>query len=292
MDNTTPLEHLEGYIWFDGEFLEWKDAKIHVLTHSLHYSGSVFEGQKAVSGKVFKIEEHTDRLFMSASVMDLDIKYTKQEIIDATYKLLSKNNLTDCYIRPLVWRSTHSLMVRQVEPVTHVMIACWKPRRGVPKREFNINITDWIKPTNKMHPVQCKASSQYSIYSKIVMEAVRSGFDDSIMLDINGFISECTTSNIFFIKGSDLHTPTIENCLNGITRQTVLAIAFGNKIKSFERNIVPKEINTFDGCFITGTSSGIKEVSSINTGAGEVINFSENLLINQLQNEYNNLLVK
>jgi branched-chain amino acid aminotransferase len=284
MNNTTPLELLEGYIWFDGKFLDWKDAKIHVLTHSLHYSGSIFEGQKAVAGKVFKIEAHTDRLFRSASVMDLDIKFSKQEIINATYELLNKNNLADCYIRPLVWRSTHSLMVRQVDSVTHVMIACWKPRRGQAKKEFNINITQWIKPTDKMHPVQCKASSQYAIYSKIVMEAVKLGFDDSIMLDINGFISECTTSNLFFIKNSEIHTPTTDNCLNGITRQTVLDIASQNNIKSYERNITPAEIAGFDSCFITGTSSGIKEVNSIALGVNEVINFSEN--------SYNNLLVK
>lgn len=289
MNNTTPLESLKGYIWFNGNFIEWQDAKIHMLTHSLHYSGSVFEGIKAVNGKIFRARDHFNRLLHSALKFNLKIDYTNDEMINATKQLLLKNDLTDCYIRPLVWRSTETLMVMPKLPKTNIMIAAWKPAPKNNNIPLKLNISDVIKPTEKMHPVQCKASSQYAIYSNIVTDAIEKGFNDSIMLDIDNNISECTTSNIFFVTSGEIHMPTTKYSLSGITRKTILEILTKNNIKFSERDIKVDEIQNFQSAFITGTASGVREVKSIDCRT-HAVEFRDNNLVSFLKENYNKIL--
>jgi branched-chain amino acid aminotransferase len=287
--NIISLENLEGYIWFNGEYIKWNDAKIHVLTHSLHYGGGVFEGEKSVNGKIFKVEKHTERLFNSAKYMGLDIKFSKEEIINSKYELLKINNLTNAYLRPFAWRSTSALMAKPQNPVTNLIIAAWEPRRKESDQKLNLNISRWIKPAPNMHPVQCKASSLYTMLSIAVAESSSQGFDDAIMLDQNGYISECTTSNIFFIKDKKLTTPKTTNCLNGITRQTVIEIAKSNNIEVIEQDIKLEDIPYFESGFITGTASGLKEIGSIALSQNKV-EFNSTEIFAILKNKYDNLV--
>lgn len=285
--NFLPLESISGFIWLNGHFVEWQNAKIHVLTHSLHYSGGVFEGEKAFNGKIFKIKEHTERLFASAKKMHLDISYSSEEIIAASIKLLEMNHLKDAYIRPFAWRSTDALMVRPINPKTNLMIAAWEPRGKKSDSPYNIHISKWRKPTENICPMQCKSSFNYGMLSIAVSEAKEQGFDDAILLDMFGYISECTTSNIFFIKEA-LYTPKTTYCLNGITRQTILEIAKDFNIKIIEKDILTEEIDSFECGFITGTASGLKLINSI-THDKKTINFIESILFSRLKLAYDEL---
>ncbi len=286
---TSNLENIEGYIWFNGTFIKWQDAKIHVLTHSLHYSGGVFEGEKSYNGKIFRINEHTARLFRSASLMKLEIPYTKEEIIQASVELLLKNNLQNAYVRPLVWRSTEALMVKPVNPIVNVMIAAWEPRKKPSLNPLNLVVGKWRRPPENSHPVQCKSSSQYAMFTLAIIEANEIGYDDALLLDQDDHIAECTTSNIFFIKGNELYTPKIKYCLNGITRQTTIAIASNLGIKIYEQDIRLDDIHSFDGCFVTGTAIGLKDIGSIAFNEEKKL-FDTNDLYNSLKSEYLNLV--
>lgn len=289
MDNTTPLESLEGYIWLNGKFIPWEEAKIHILNHNMHYSGSVFEGIKARDTKIFRIEDHIKRLYNSAKQFEMKIPFEISELIEAANQLLDKNNLKDCYIRPLVWRSTRTLKVEPVNEKINVMIAAWKPFGKKSQDKLKLNISNFIKPTEEMHPVQCKAASQYAIYSMVIREAIKKGFNDSIMLDSKGFISECSTTNIFFIKGDEIHTPTTRNCLAGITRKTVLEIANKKNFKFIEKDISTDEIKNYNACITTGTAFGIREVESISL-CNEIVKFQNSDISNIIINEYEKLL--
>ncbi len=286
--NFLPLESISGFIWLNGNFIQWQEAKIHVLTHSLHYSGGVFEGEKAFNGKIFKIKEHTDRLFISAKKMRLKIPYTSEKIIEASNELLKLNNLQQAYIRPFVWRSTDTLMVRPINQVTNLMIAAWNPRGKKSDKPYNIHISTWRKPTENICPMQCKSSLNYGMLSIAVTEALEQGFDDAILLDMQGYISECTTSNIFFIKEETLYTPKTTYCLNGITRQTIITIAESLNVNVVEKDITTEEIEAYEASFITGTACGVKPINSISYNS-KTINFKETKLLECLKLAYNKL---
>jgi len=289
--NQPALENIQGYIWLDGQFVEWHDAKIHVLTHSLHYGGSVFEGEKSFNGKIFKVKEHTQRLLQSAKCMKLHIPYSVDEIISSSHELLKKNNLLNAYVRPMAWRSTDALMVRLQNPVTHLMIAAWEPRRKVSESAHNLVVSKWRKPSDDAFPVQCKSSSQYAMFAVCVQEAVDSGYDDALLLDKNGFVAECTTSNIFFVKGNSLVTPKTSFCLNGITRQTVIGLALRMGLEVTEKDMLPDEMTNFEDCFITGTASGLKSIGSI-TYEGKKSNYEASEIFNSLKSKYQNLVTE
>lgn len=284
-----PLENIEGYIWFDGKFIKIDEANVHILTHSIHYGGSVFEGEKSFNGKIFKIEQHTDRLINSAKLLDLEIPFSKEEIIAATYELLKLNNLSDAYIRPLVWRSTSSLALNPQMPKTHIMVAAWVPRKKDDYKRLDLEISRWIKPSAKMLPTQAKSSSSYTIPILAVTEASNKGFDDAIMLDDQDYISECTTSNIFFIKNSELITPKTTSCLSGITRQTVFEIAENFNIKTTEMDITIDDLASCESGFITGTAAGLKEIRLINN-KGNNFTFEPSNIFQRLKNKYDNLV--
>lgn len=294
MNNTTPISSLEGYIWINGEFIENKHAKIHPLTHSLHYSGAVFEGIKSVKNNIFKIDEHLERLFNSAQYMELEIKYSKDQLTNTIYELLKKNNLTktNAYIRPLVWRDANSLMLNPDNFETNILIAAWEPFKSTTQTSLKLNLSNWIKPTEQMAYIQCKNSAQYSLYRLVISDAKKKGFDESIMLDINGYIAECTTTNIFFIKEDKLITPTTKYALNGITRQTILKIAEEMNINAEIIDISPDQIEKMDSCFITGTSAGVKEVNSVNIHEQKIELATDNIIFKKFKERYMHLLEK
>lgn len=287
-ENSTRLENIEGHIWYNGEFIKSQDAKVHMLTHSLHYAGGVFEGIKSFNGKVFSIEKHIARLFTSAQHMRLDINFSQNEVIEATKEVVRLNNLSDSYIRPFVWRSTEALAVLPYKPIFHILVAAWEPRKKVKLDPLKVNISKWIKPSPEMNPIQCKASSYYAMLSRIGLEATEAGYDDSIMLDINKYLAECTTSNIFFIQDNQLVTPTTYNCLNGITRQTVIEIAAQNNIEVNEKNIGLNELENFDSAFVTGTAAGLKAIGQIDY-ENKQVNFKPSKIFDFLKAGYDKM---
>jgi branched-chain amino acid aminotransferase len=261
------LDQLDGYIWINGEFVKWQDAKVHILTSALHYAGSVFEGERCYNGKVFKLKEHSERLINSAKIMDMDLKYTVEELNDIVYKTLEKNNLKEAYVRPLVWKGSETLGVNTLNVSTNLMVAAWNwpgiRDENVLKKGISLCWADWLKPDPKTEPVEAKAAGLYMIGSLAENKATRMGYDDAVFKDYRGYIAECSGSNIFFVMNGELHTPTTHSSLNGITRQTILEIARNKKYKTYVRNISPEELENVQEVFICGTHAEITPVGKI-----------------------------
>lgn len=265
-----PLSMRAGYIWLNGEFVESDSAQIHILTNSLHYASAVFEGERAYDSKVFKLEEHTQRLFSSAEILKHKKPiFSLEEVNKATIELIKMNNLKDCYIRPLIWRGSESMRLTSPMLSTNIMIACWEMGGGGEGKradEFNVVLSKWRKAHPSAMPPQCKSAGAYQTNVVAQLEAIEQGFDDALMLDYDGRIAECTTSNIFFVDNDKLVTPKPDVFLHGITMQTVLEMARELGITTEERRIQLDEIGNFNECFITGTAAGIKKVNSITVG--------------------------
>ncbi|MDX2050014.1 MAG: aminotransferase class IV [Rickettsiaceae bacterium] len=284
----TSLENIKLIIWYNGKFIDIEELKIHPLTHSLHYSGSVFEGVRAINGYIFKCEQHTSRLFHSARQMRLNIDFSEEVVNHAHYELLKKNNLTSAYIRPIVWRSTDSVRILPENPVYHIMIAAWasEPRAHKPLR---VNISNWVKPGKNMFPKNVKSSSQYGLLQVAASEARDLGYDDSILLDEKGYIAECTSCNIFFIKNNQLYTPKTDYCLDGITRQTIIEVSRENKIPCHEVDINLDELAVIDAAFVTGTAVGVKPIQSIITSSNLYALDADNKILKFLGDIYQKL---
>lgn len=257
-----PLTDLEeGYIWFNGKFVEWQDAKLHCLTHGLHYAISVYEGMRAYNGKLFMPEKHIARLIASAKNFQMEVKFSIEEIVLNIENLLKKNNLTDAYIRPLIFTSSENLVLKTDLENANIFIAAWKSRMPV-NSEYNI-IAAGQRPKNDYIKASCKASSNYASMYVAQLHARKFGLNDILFLDDQNFVNECTTSNIFFVKNDKLITPTTEKILNGITRQTIIDIALKNGIEVIEKNINSHEIFDMDSAFVTGTAASVKQINSI-----------------------------
>lgn len=272
-----PLDKREGYIWMNGEFISLESAQIHILTSSLHYASSVFEGERAYDGKVFKLKEHTERLFKSAETLRHKPTFSHEEVNKATIELMKMNGLPDCYVRPLIWRGSESMRLTSPMLSTNVMIACWEMGGGGEGKrasELNLVLSKWTKAHPSAVPPQCKGAGSYQISIVAQLEAIEQGFDDALMLDWRGFVAECTTSNIFFVDGDRLVTPTPDAFLHGITMQAVIAITKELGIKVEERHVKLEEIGNFSECFITGTAAGIKRVNSI-TADGHKMSYKD-----------------
>jgi branched-chain amino acid aminotransferase len=261
------IDQLDGYIWLNGEFVEWKQAKVHILTHALHYASSVFEGERCYNGKVFKAKEHQERLINSAKIMDMELKYSVDEINDSIYKTLEKNNLKNAYIRPLVWRGSESMGIYAKDNSINLMIATWDwPAYYDPKmldEGISLVWAEWRKPDPATAPVKAKASGLYMIGMLEESRAHRLGYQDSLFLDYRGYIAECSSSNIFFIINNEVHTSTPRSSLNGITRQTVLEIARQKGLKTSVRDIAPEELENVQEVFVTGTAAEITPVGKV-----------------------------
>ena len=262
------LDKREGKIWYNGELVNWQDVKLHVLSHGLHYASCVFEGLRVYDGEIFKLEEHTERLFHSAKRMDIKIPYSEEEINQATKKIVSVQNVQNGYIRPVIWRGSEMMAVSAQKTKIHVAITTWEwgtyfdPK--LKNEGIKLNISKWRRPSPNTIPWDTKASGLYMICTLSKHEAEREGYTDSLMLDHEGNIAEATGANIFFKdKNNELHTPIPDSFLDGITRRTVIEIAKSKNIKVNERKISPKELSSFVGCFLTGTAAEVTPVSKI-----------------------------
>ena len=262
-----PFDNREGFIWLNGDLIPWKDANIHVLSHALHYGSCVFEGERAYNSKIFKLDDHTQRLFDSAKALDINIPYAPKQISEACNKILSAQKILNGYIRPVVWRGSEQMGVSAQKTKINVAIAAWEwPSYFNPEERLKgikMNISKWYRPAPNTAPCHSKAAGLYMICTLSRHEAEANGFSDSLMLDHEGNIAEATGANIFFVQDGILHTPTPNSFLNGITRQTVISLAAKRKIQVVDRLILLSELKNFTECFITGTAVEVTPVSLI-----------------------------
>ena len=241
----TFLHKLGGKLWYNGEMVDWDEGRLHILSHGLHYGSCVFEGERAYGGKIFKHQEHTDRLFKSAEILGMDIGYSNKELFDAAYTSLEAQGFTDAYVRPVAWRGSEMMAISAQQTTTHVAVICWDmgststPKPVWPGSSCSGQSTSGPRPSV---PVHAKAAGLYMICTVSKHEAEAQGFNDAIMLDWRGYVAECTGANIFFVKDGALHTPTPDCFLDGITRQTVIERAKVNGIDVIERHILPEEL--------------------------------------------------
>ena len=282
----------EGKIWYNNDLVDWQDVKLHVLSHGLHYASCVFEGLRVYDGSIFKLEEHTERLYHSAKRMDIEIPYSKEEINTATKKIVACQNVKNGYVRPFVWRGSEMMAVSAQQTKIHVAIATWEWGTYFDSKlkteGIKLNISKWRRPAPNTIPWDTKAAGLYMICTLSKHEAERQGYSDSLMLDHEGNVAEATGANIFFKdKNGDLHTPTPDCFLDGITRKTVIEIAKTKNIKVNERKILPSELSSFDGCFLTGTAAEVTPISKIAEHTYKVCN-----LILDLSSSYEKLVRK
>jgi len=287
-----PFDKRSGKIWFNGELINWQDVQIHVLNHGLHYASCVFEGERVYDGKIFKLEEHTERLFHSAYRMGIKIPYSKESLNKFSKEIVKIQKIKDGYVRPVVWRGSEMMAISAQQTKINVAIATWEwgsyfdPKLKL--KGIKLNISKWRRPAPNTIPWDTKASGLYMICTLSKHEAEKEGFTDSLMLDHKDDIAEATGANIFF-KNSDgeLHTPIPDSFLNGITRRSIIEIAKSKNIKVFERKIKPAELSKFTGCFLTGTAAEVTPVSQIDKYKFTVCN-----TIKDLSDSYQSLVRK
>ena len=262
-----PFDQLEGEIWMNGSFVPWKDAKIHVLTHGLHYASSVFEGERAYGGEVFKLREHTERLIESARILGFKLPFSADEIDAATNELLKRQGFTDAYIRPVAWRGSEMMGVSAQKNKINVAIAAWLwPSYFDPEQRMKgirLDLAEYRRPDPMTAPSRAKAAGLYMICTISKHAAEAKGYADAMMLDWRGRVAEATGANIFFVKDGVIHTPDPDCFLNGLTRQTVIQLAKRRGIEVTERAIMPEELSSFSECFICGTAAEVTPVSEI-----------------------------
>ncbi len=287
-----PYNKREGKIWYNNDLVDWQEAKLHVLSHGFHYGIFVFEGLRVYGVDIFKLEEHIERLFHSAKIMDIKIPYSKDEINNAIKKTVSVQNVQNGYVRPFAWRGSEMMAVSAQQTKIHVAIATWEWGTYFDSKlkteGIKLNISKWRRPAPNTIPWDTKASGLYMICTLSKHEAEKQGYADSLMLDHEGNIAEATGANIFFKdKNGELHTPVPDSFLDGITRRTVIEIAKSKNIKVNERKISPKELSNFVGCFLTGTAAEVTPISKIAEHTYKVCN-----LILDLSASYEKLVRK
>ena len=287
-----PYDKRSGKIWFNGKPVDWKDANIHVLNHGLHYASCVFEGERVYDGEIFKLEEHTARLFYSAKRMGILVPYSEEEINEACKKIVNVQKVKNGYVRPLIWRGSEMMAISAQKNKIHVAIATWEwgsyfdPELKL--KGIKLNISNWRRPAPNTIPWDTKAAGLYMICTLSKHEAEAQGYTDSLMLDHEGYVAEATGANVFFKdKSNNLLTPTPDSFLDGITRREVIKLAKAKGIQVTERKIKPEEMKDFVGCFLTGTAAEITPVSQITN-----YNFTVCNVISDLIEDYQNLVRK
>ncbi|UTH48039.1 branched-chain amino acid aminotransferase [Loktanella salsilacus] len=257
----------DGKIWMDGQLLDWRDAKVHVLTHALHYASSVFEGERCYNGKIFKDREHAERLHFSANCLDFQIPYTVDELIAAKAETLQANGLTDAYVRAFAWRGAGPDMgvASARNPVrTAIAVWSWGNYYGDAKTKgAKLDIAKWKRPSPETIPHQAKAAGLYMICTMSKHAAEAKGCSDAMMFDYRGYVAEATGANIFFVKDGEVHTPKPDCFLNGLTRQTVVGMLRNKGVTVHERHIMPEELESFQQCWLTGTAAEVTPVGQI-----------------------------
>lgn len=277
-----PFDDRDGQIWFDGKLVDWRDAKVHVLTHALHYASSVFEGARSYSGTVFKLREHNERLIASAEMLGMTMTQSVEELDEAVIQTLKANNLSDAYVRPLVWRGAEQMGVAAERATIHHSVAVWPwPSYFSPEareKGLRLMIADWKRPSPETIPAKAKAAGLYMICTLTKHKATAEGYDDALMMDWRGRVAECTGANIFFRQGDVLHTPTPDCFLDGITRRTAMGLARTRGIEVVERVIMPEELADFEECFITGTAAEVTPIGEIGPHTFAVGEITRNLM--------------
>jgi len=262
-----PFDDRDGFIWLDGKLIPWRDAQMHVLTHALHYASAVFEGERAYAGRVFKSREHSERLRRSAELLDFEIPYTAEQIDAAKAETLKANGLTDAYLRPIAWRGAEMMGVSAQHNKIHLAIATWAwPSYFSPElraRGIRLCMAKYRRPSPETAPTASKAAGLYMICTISKHQAEREGFQDALMLDYRGQVAEATGANVFFVIDGEIHTPTPDCFLDGLTRRTVIDLARARQFKVVERAILPDEMARATECFLTGTAAEITPVGEI-----------------------------
>ena len=261
-----PFDDRDGQIWWDGALIPWRDAKLHVLSHGLHYASAVFEGERSYNGHIFKLREHTERLISSGRILGFEVPYAAPQIDEACNAVLAANGLTDGYVRPLAWRGAEQLSVSAQRTRIHLMVAAWPwPNLFGANRMKGVRLgmSEWRRPHPQTAPTRSKAAGLYMIGTMSKHAAEAQGFDDALMLDWRGHVTEATGANIFFVMDGALHTPTPDCFLDGITRRTVIQLARQRGIALIERTIQPEEMASATEVFLTGTAAEVTPVRQI-----------------------------
>jgi branched-chain amino acid aminotransferase len=282
-------EDRDGKIWLDGQLVEWRDAQVHILTHAMHYASSVFEGERCYEGKIFKSREHSERLIKSGQLVDFEIPYTVDEIEAAKQAALDANGLKDAYVRAVAWRGAGNDMgvASRGNPVRMaVAVWAWGNYYGDAKMKgAKLDIAKWRRPDPATAPSQAKAAGLYMIATMSKHAAEDKGCSDAMMFDYRGYIAEATGANIFFVKDGEVHTPTPDAFLNGITRQTVIDMLKEKGITVNERHIMPEELESFEQCWLTGTAAEVTPVGQIGD-----YNFEVGALTRDISESYEKLV--
>jgi branched-chain amino acid aminotransferase len=285
MADLIPFDDRDGVIWLDGEMVPWRDANVHVLSHALHYASCVFEGERAYSRRIFKLSEHTARLFESAALLDMTIPFTPAEIDAACNELIVRQDITDGYVRPVAWRGAEMMGVSAQAAKTHVAIATWPwPNLfGDDRLESGIRMktSKWRRPAPDTAPVKAKAAGLYMICTLSRHAVEPEGYDDALMLDWRGQVAESTGANIFLVQNGEIHTPTPDCFLDGITRRTVMDLARKRGYKVIERVIMPEDLGHADEVFLTGTAAEVTPVGEIDEH-----NYQVGPITRQLMDDY------
>ena len=264
---TQPYDQRDGVIWMNGEFIPWRDARVHLLTHALHYGSAVFEGERVYDGEIFKLTEHSRRLHESAKGLDFEIPYSVAEIDKACREVVRANGLIDGYVRPIAWRGSEQMGVAAQATKINLAIAAWDWGSyfdpSARTKGLRLTVAQYRRPDPRTAPAKSKATGLYMICTIEKHRAERAGYADALMLDWRGQIAEATGANIFFVKNGVLHTPLPDCFLDGITRRTVIELAKKRRLKVIERAIMPEEMADFSECFITGTAAEVTPVSEI-----------------------------
>ncbi len=260
-----PMDDRDGVIWLNGKLVPWREAKVHVLVHSLHYGNSVFEGARIYKGKVFKLHEHSARLIHSAKMLAYDLPYSADELDRATELVVKENKLDSGYVRPLAWRGAEVIGVSAIGTKVHVMIAAFPWGAYYEQKAIKLITSRWKRPSPESSPAGSKAAGLYIICTLAKDEALAAGYQDALMHDYKGRLSEATGANLFLLINGELHTPTVECILNGITRQTVMELARKRGIKVIEREIWPDELAKASEVFLTGTAVEVQPVGMIDS---------------------------
>ena len=281
----------DGFIWYNGEMLDWRDAKVHVLNHGLHYASCVFEGERVYNKKVFKLTEHTERLHKSAELLGFEIPYSVEEINSITNQVVAANHIENGYVRPFAWRGSEMMAVAAQKNKIHVAVAAWSwPSyfsTEAKERGLRLQTSAWKRPSPECAPTASKAAGLYMICTLSKHAAEQAGFEDALMLDYRGLVAEATGANIFFVMNGELHTPTPDCFLDGITRRTIIDLAKQRGITVVERHIKPEEIATASEVFICGTAAEISPIGVIDEQK-----FAVGAITKQLAQDYSDLVLK
>ena len=289
MASEATFDDRDGWIWFDGKMVPWREANVHILTHALHYASAVFEGQRAYGGTIFKVQEHSERLHNSAKILGYTIPWSVEEINAACNEVLKANDLTDAYLRPIAWRGSEQMGVSAQKTKPHLAIACWEWGKyfdpTLAAKGIRLDIAEWRRPAPYTAPTASKASGLYMIATMSKHRAEDRGFNDALMFDWRGQVAESTGANAFFVRDGVIHTPTPDCFLNGITRRTVIDLAQRRGVEVVERAVWPEELETFEQMFLTGSAAEVTHVAS----AGPW-NFEVGELSRQLARDYDHLV--